>query len=373
MKEELKIFCWCNSGKNIKDCHHNETITKPLTFSEMQKARKKIWSKKYCLHPQKEDCNGGIIKAHTVQKAMLKHISVDSHVYTPSSKNTPNSPPEIYMKRIGIGDASVFTGFCGYHDKEIFKKIEDEDFLGTEEQCFLYIYRAVCRELFLKIAHIEDVEFNMKSIIRDSFEKQIATQKFLEEYLVGVKTGALEIQNLKKKLDNIFLSKTFDEIHYCIFWIDRSPELLCNGGFQPDFDLFGNYLQDWEDIGNELDGITMSFITNSKGGAVILGWHQSADSTCLPLVESLLAFPEERIPDLLVNWVIKDIENIFFSPIWWENLHPINQQIVLEEFMDNPSLIRERYSSYITDGRIQGFDWKITDITSNTFSIVNLL
>ena len=34
----------------------------------------------------------------------------------------------ISLTKYGRKEASVFSGFCGYHDKMIFKKIEDCDF-----------------------------------------------------------------------------------------------------------------------------------------------------------------------------------------------------------------------------------------------------
>lgn len=367
----LDFHCWCNSGKSIRECHFAQE-TKPLVpFAERQKTRKKIWNKRYCLHPnsKKGKCAGKIIEAHSVQKGMLKKIAVDSRVYAPSIKATPTTL-EILFEKKGIGEVSVFTGFCAFHDKETFKKIEDEDFIGDAEQCFLYAYRAVCKELFLKIAHKEDAKYSKTLDAGKPFAIQKATQEFLDDYIVGIEAGITELTNLKNKLDKILLSKNFNEIHYCIFWINQMPEILGNGIFQLDYDFQGNPLQNWANIHNELDAISLSFITTSKGGAVILAWHNSADSVCFSIIQSLLTFSNSKIPNLLVNWVVKELENIYLSPVWWESLPRVNQDIFLDEFMDNPAFMVERSPNYLLNGRIRGFDWEITEITSNAFSIL---
>lgn len=369
MSNDIRILCWCDSGDLYANCHLKLEVSE-LSFSEKEKIRKKIWNKKYCLHPNKDECKGKIIEAHTVQKSMLKKISSRSCVYTPSYKMTPHEPPSLFVKRVGIGDASIFTGFCGRHDKEVFFNIEDEEFTGSSEQCFLYAYRATCKELFLKKAQLEDARFNLSSIKRDTFEGQKATQKFLNRYIQAVEIGINELTTLKKQMDGILLSSNFEEIHNCVFWIDQYPEILCNTLFQPDFDFRGKLLQDSSNVFTELDGISLSFITTAEKGAVVLCWHRTADSTCLPLIESLFTFSELRMPDLLVNWAIKEAENVFFSPSWWESLPPVNQQIVIEEFRDNPVFFVDRSPKYITEGRIADFDWKIERVTSNVLAIL---
>jgi len=371
MDDILDFHCWCNSGKKLKECHFAQETKTPISFSEKQKTRKKIWNKKYCLHPdsKKSKCAGKIIEAHSVQKGMLKKIAVDSRVYAPTIKTTPESL-EILFEKKGIGEVSVFTGLCAFHDKETFKKIEDEDFIGNEEQCFLYAYRAVCKELFLKFANKEDAKYSRTLDAGKPFTFQKATQEFFDKYIIGIEAGISELTSLKNKFDKILITKNFNEIHYCIFWIDQTPEILCNGIFQLDYDFLGNPLQSWLNVYDELDAITLSFITTSKGGAVILAWHNSADSVCLPHIQSLLTFPDSVLPNLLINWVVKELENIFLSPAWWESLPRINQDIFVEEFMDNPAFMVERKPDYLLEGRIRGFNWKITEITSNSFSIL---
>ncbi len=45
------------------------------------------------------------------------------------------------MTKWGRKEATVFTGFCGYHDNELFKPIENNEFNSSDEHVFLYTYR----------------------------------------------------------------------------------------------------------------------------------------------------------------------------------------------------------------------------------------
>ena len=51
-------------------------------------------------------------------------------VFMPCPKpDNPFAP----MTSYGRKEATVFTGFCGHHDKTLFQPIEDRDFEKTEE------------------------------------------------------------------------------------------------------------------------------------------------------------------------------------------------------------------------------------------------
>ncbi|MEG7524635.1 MAG: hypothetical protein M3H12_16330, partial [Chromatiales bacterium] len=56
----------------------------------------------------------------------------------------------IAAKEIGVGVASTFAGFCQKHDNELFKPIDDPYLAPNDEQVFLYAYRCLCREYFVK-------------------------------------------------------------------------------------------------------------------------------------------------------------------------------------------------------------------------------
>ena len=103
-----------------------------------------IEKSKICWHPEASnttcniDCSGKIIvsAAHSIQNnGILNKIVDNGHVTTFAFDNG-----DIKGKSIGRHYASIFWGFCNTHDS-IFKPIEICNYLGTEEQHFLFAYR----------------------------------------------------------------------------------------------------------------------------------------------------------------------------------------------------------------------------------------
>ena len=82
-----------------------------------------------------------------------------------------DNPFEIATKW-GRKEATVFTGFCGYHDYELFKPIENYDFDDSDKHVFLYTYRtfALCyeRKQLLELTEDERVTYLHKLIPMES-------------------------------------------------------------------------------------------------------------------------------------------------------------------------------------------------------------
>ena len=119
----------------------------------MLDAQKKIKQKKRCLHYDSGDSCNYIIRAHSIQNSnQLSEIAEDGHVYMLDGKYTSlskNSGKVSFTTR-GVQQASTFLGFCGYHDNETFKPIDDGVLEPTAEQIALYLYRGVCKEAYEK-------------------------------------------------------------------------------------------------------------------------------------------------------------------------------------------------------------------------------
>ena len=135
-----------------------------MSRGEAEKVTKGFTSQKYCSVPEgmKEHCSKKIIKAHTVSKSgCLAEISDETnHVLglKPSLSSLNKNSGIVHLEKIGINRASTFGGFCSFHDKELFSPIEDNEFVYTEEQCFLLAYRAVAKEQYAKQSQSDFVE-----------------------------------------------------------------------------------------------------------------------------------------------------------------------------------------------------------------------
>lgn len=134
--------CPCGSGKKYKKCclgkDDDPVYSNPINLFQTYKAARKSSRIKQCLYPDHSECSEKIIGAHSIQNnKILKKISDNGEIYMPCPKaDNPFAIPTKYGRK----EASVFTGFCGYHDKVVFQAIEDNDFSGTAEQIFcMYI------------------------------------------------------------------------------------------------------------------------------------------------------------------------------------------------------------------------------------------
>ena len=136
--------CPCGSGKKYKNCCIGQDFIFPQAeIEQLRQEYKETRSQaafKECLHPDHSCCSSNFIYSHSIQNSkVLKKIADNGHLYSPQPRSDLQIP---IMYDWGRSKASVFTGFCGYHDKTLFQPIEDQDFTGTKEQVFLYTYRA---------------------------------------------------------------------------------------------------------------------------------------------------------------------------------------------------------------------------------------
>ena len=131
MKIGRNAPCTCGSGKKYKFCCLGKSNQQKY-FEAVAGASSNLKNEariKVCLHPDKQNCNDKIIKAHAIQNnRILKKLCVDGELIT-----TDGQSHLIFQdtQKKGRKIATTFTGFCGYHDKTTFQEIEDKEFEGT--------------------------------------------------------------------------------------------------------------------------------------------------------------------------------------------------------------------------------------------------
>ncbi|TPR42309.1 hypothetical protein DY124_07780 [Apilactobacillus micheneri] len=108
---------------------------------------------KKCLY---SNCsNHSINNSHILQKStILKSISDNNNVYTylPSSfKNDLYKETDAKLVKRQINNATVFSGFCSFHDNNIFRLIEDDINQSSDAlYAFLYSYRSFIYSFLIK-------------------------------------------------------------------------------------------------------------------------------------------------------------------------------------------------------------------------------
>lgn len=108
-----------------------------------------VWTSRLrrCLAPG-NNCSSGAIAAHSIQRSgPLALLAAHGHVCVLRGPIGPQKPPAAVFKRIGVRQASVFTGLCAKHDSELFAPIERQPFDPENRLHFrLHAYRAILQE-----------------------------------------------------------------------------------------------------------------------------------------------------------------------------------------------------------------------------------
>jgi len=118
------------------------------------KVQKKLKKRSFsCLYP---GCDKPAVKSHSQQKeGQLRAIAKGGHVYT-LGRNLAESLKLLATQRspfikVGIGEASVFYGYCTDHDRDIFAAIEKKPLIPDDpEQASLLFLRAISFEYVTK-------------------------------------------------------------------------------------------------------------------------------------------------------------------------------------------------------------------------------
>ena len=94
------------------------------------------------------ECTNDVIRAHSIQNSrILRPLSKNGLLIMPKPKNWNLADP---ITEWGRNEATIFTGFCGKHDSELFKLIDENPFDESYQQIFLYTYRCLAYEYYTK-------------------------------------------------------------------------------------------------------------------------------------------------------------------------------------------------------------------------------
>ncbi len=252
MKLGRNDLCWCGSGLKFKKCHLERAQETPLSRGEIENFRRKNNSKKTCSVSGlfNDKCDKKIVNAHTISKSgSLKQISDDGHVMgaKPSLDALIKNEGKLTITKVGVGQASAFTGFCANHDKSVFSPIENKEITHTNEQLFLLAYRGMCREKYTKETQAGTTELLKQADRGQAIGFQIYVQQMALAQSFGLDLGLRDLRKLKTRMDEILLSKNFDQLCHCVLHLKSTPKILVSSMVAPDIDFHGRKIQELGD------------------------------------------------------------------------------------------------------------------------------
>jgi hypothetical protein len=360
----IVFLAWSRDGKTASGPEELKP-TYNVDINRFLRTLKRFKHRGRCLHYDSCGRCEEIVNAHSIQKGRsLSAIAYKSHVYTLTSDISTlikNKGKLSYQKK-GINKVSTFLGFCKRHDNELFETIDNYPLTPTNEQVFLYGYRSLCRELFVKENSLNIIE----SQLNDG-----PNQKVIKELLSNFKRGtAFGLENLRKhkyRYDDSLRKKHFQNIEYVLFRSTQAPFIAFSGLFYPDFDFMGRLLQNLGDHSRELELITFCSAPMSSGWGFLFSWHVSSSKVCADFMRSLatMTYEGRKLEDMLFRLVISNCENHAISPQWWENLLHSQKEEIIEKASKMADILTNTPQSYLLEGLEKLANWKFDRVISN--------
>lgn len=345
--------CWCRSGKKYKKCHLDRDKQSPIDREELE-GHSKHREKKCCAFELQDGlCSGSIINAHTISKSgSLKSISESGHVMgtNPSLAQLIKNNGKLTLNKVGINKASTFTGFCSYHDKELFSPLEDSPITLSDEQLFLLAYRSISRELYAKQENTRTAKLLRESDRGQKIADQVSIQNRANDYGFGVDLALQELRSIKAKMDGMLISKKFSNMNHCVIELSSLPKVLVSASTQPEFDFNGNRLQDFGDPHRMMSHIIFNCISYDGRGCFVFSWLDDSDDICGRFIDSLINAADQDISNALVRFCYSFAENTWASPTWWESLSLNVKNNIAERLQHGTPLSPHESKCLINDG-----------------------
>lgn len=309
---------------------------------------KQHFKHKKCFYP---DCNEKTIKAHSIQmngplkvicddvenQSQQVYFLDDDFQYIPQHEIIGSHMNEYgKFRNRGIGEASTFQGFCQKHDSIFKEKIEDVPFTGSQEQQFLFMYRAFAYMMHQTTSGNKGVD-SVLNLSKDMLGK---SSKVLDEVpkgdvhidsmmqslnnalnSLGAKMESISKQipnelseldaSIKMQLDSIVKSYVFDEVNF----ICRSVE----GIFPWACSTVVSYLNDF--MIRSSDGIAYSNYyaitvlpdpSSSRTHIMIGSLNETPNAK--PQMEHFKSMSSSKFRKLISDMIIQRGANTYFSP-----------------------------------------------------------
>ena len=321
MKVGRNELCPCGSGLKYKKCCLRKTQEEMLAEAifDAQKNIKKDGHIKQCLHPNKSECSDTIVRSHAIQRnGALSRIAENGEL-----KTLDGSLFYTFQKDDDKGkkNATIFTGFCSYHDKVLFQDIEDVDFAGTQKQIFLFTYRTAAWHYHKKQEQLKREKL---------FNERIAVRGFLpsSDLMNAVTMGISDNEKKKNILDQALLSENYGAVRSAIWEIPYEIHFAVSMQYEPTFDLEGNKINDYESD-EMLKSIFLNIFPSEGKSYCIWSWLDEDSQVMGSFVEQFMGLQEKDRINFLNNKLPIWTESLVLSPALWNKWGEEIQQALI--------------------------------------------
>lgn len=299
-----------------------------------------------CLHPNKQECSGTIIAAHSIQNNGILSLLADNGNVIVLEPGVGLEGLKMNYLNKGKSKSTTFSGFCSYHDREIFKPIELSPYnKDNDEQNFLFAYRAFMFEYYKKKVAFKTFQQTIRKLPSRLNEKE-----FVALYR-NYQLSNNDMESYYSILNDALNNSNFGIIKSNVIELNYQIKFATTFIYSPLFDFNKNKLNYDAMVQFSKERLKLNFVTifpQENTSIIIYSWL-AEDNEYFQTIESSLS--SENITEMkrIFNNIIPEYsENIVFSPKFWENLSEaqkkeFNMKIVGESSDPYNSMINKMY------------------------------
>lgn len=313
--------CHCGSKIKYKKCclHKNKEIERlGMPFDKYVKEKMKEVRIKECLHPGNEKCSTKIVRAHSIQNnRVLREISEDGKLVR-FGITTDTGKPKIVVEEIGRGCASIFNGFCEYHDGIFFQPIEIKSYSkGDLLQEFLYAYRAFTFEYIMK--------WEAYLLVSGA---PVPKNDFHDTILSGYQRGLQDIERVKRVFDESIIKEDYTTIITKSIVIPKRVEIAVCTTFDLLYDLSGQSINDPLDFEKDTSLIFFNIFPAKNHTTVLMSVLKDDSDQYCSFFQQLSGLESDinRLTQVISNIVLYYCGNVYFRPSLWKTLDTDRQE-----------------------------------------------
>lgn len=273
----------------------------------------KRWKKKTplgrCLF-WREECHRPI-SSHALSKCWLRQLaSIDGHVIALriNAEKAGTAPVGMVAERKGVGVVSAFNGFCADHDNSLFREIDTIELEPTSKACALLAYRSTCQNACAKF-QIVGASMSLPGFLQSNVPHPF------EMHVIREMKGCIDLLARKGVLEQC-IDGTVSGTHFCHHVVEFRGTLPFVGTTTsvPTITANGKRLE------RRLDWVSLTVLPTRDGGIAVFSWEATRAKNANLLIKSLRRFPNERMLDFLLHYLLEHGETFAFSPAWWDSL-----------------------------------------------------
>jgi hypothetical protein len=286
-------------------------ITTPMiTFKSLWNDYKENSNYKYCFYHDKSECSTKIKKAHSLQKEKIltqleAPVNGNNLIYSLNEFKEENFKT-IELIPFGKNKASIFSGFCDFHDSKIFSPIENFSILPKPEHFFLLTYRAFAHGFHQLLETHNYYKSNGEFI-----------KYFPQEYLQGhINLVQLRIERMlkyKNILDQLIRQKKYSGLNYHYRIFKPFIPLACSSLLSPFYTYKNIFLNPREDYSY----LVLNIIPDNTQTIVIIT-HFKEDKKGGIFFEEFKTLSDSEFKEAISSLLIYCTTNTFFSPTLWD-------------------------------------------------------